>query len=102
MPDSVLIERLKQWGSTRAGVVEVIEGLQAHRYFDDPDFVARCVEDLDGSDLARLDLVAVDELLMTATPPADDSLRQSVRRARAESTLWERRRVVAEMPGDRP
>lgn len=102
MPDTKLMQRLEQWGSTRAGVSEVIEGLQARGYFRDPDFVQRCVEDLDGADIARLDLVAVDELLMTANPPADRALRESVRRARAESVLWQQRRVVAQMPGDRP
>lgn len=102
MPDTELMQRLEQWGSTRAGVSEVIEGLQAHGYFGDADFVRRCVEDLDGADIARLDLVVVDELLMVAHPPADPALRASVRRVRAESFRWQQRCAAAQMPGDRP
>jgi hypothetical protein len=102
VPDSELIQRLKQWGSTRAGVTEVIQGLQARGYFRDAGFVRQCVQDLDGADVARIDIVAVDNFLMTAVPPANEELRKAVRRARAESTLWQQRRAVAEMPGDRP
>jgi hypothetical protein len=100
--DIELMQRLEQWGSTRTGVSEVIEGLRARGYFGDTDFVRCCVEDLDGADIARLDLVAVDEWLMVAHPPADHILRDSVRRARAESDRWRQRRVAAHLPGDRP
>lgn len=66
MPDDDLTERLNRWALSMPGMPEAIAILISGGYLDDERFVAECIVDMDGADVAIVDWAVVQEMMATS------------------------------------
>lgn len=88
MPDSDLVGRLGHWAASMPGMPEAIMRLSAGGYLDNETFLSECVYDLDGTDLAIVDWVAVQQLQTRTGDARLHEAMQAANRSQEEARRW--------------
>jgi hypothetical protein len=92
VPDEDLVQRLTHWATSMPGMPDAILRLVAGGYLDDTVFLAACIHDMDGADVAIVDWTSARALLASHySPDAGKCLQDALQKAHGslgETDRW--------------